>query len=219
MWQCGAEQQGEVGVQAVWTGTALLQALEPGRFEAGECPASKKQFDVNSEIVEGQEKKDIPLYPPSEQTQSRLPACLLLAEAGTVTGTALGQGHGDPPGDCTRLAATGSKCGLCPLPLAQSCCLWGEQPQDNLVVGACLREPNADSCLLAGILAVYRKPTSCFGLRDMGDKPVLVAPKNPVVGMRSNPGIPWALLGLWLCSSCSIPPNPASNKSALPSPS
>lgn len=86
--------------------------------------------------------------------------------------------------------------------------------------GGChLREPNADSCLLAGILAVYRKPTSCFDLRDMGDKPVLVAPKNPLVGMRSNPGICWALLGLWLCSSCSIPPNPASNKSALPSPS
>lgn len=86
--------------------------------------------------------------------------------------------------------------------------------------GGChLREPNADSCLLAGILAVYRKPISCFGLRDMGDKPVLVAPKNPLVRMRSNPGIPWALLGLWLCSSCSIPPNPASNKSALPLPS
>lgn len=57
MWQCGAEQQGEVGVQAVWTGTALLQALEPGRFEAGECLASKKQFDVNSEIVEGKGKR------------------------------------------------------------------------------------------------------------------------------------------------------------------
>lgn len=63
MWQCGAEQQGEVGVQAVWTGTALLQALEPGRFEAGECPASKKQFDVNSEIVEGKGKK-IPHFSP-----------------------------------------------------------------------------------------------------------------------------------------------------------
>lgn len=57
MWQCEAEQQRGIGAQAMWTGTALLQALEPGRFEAGKCLASKEQFDVNSEIVEEKGKK------------------------------------------------------------------------------------------------------------------------------------------------------------------
>lgn len=44
-------------MEAVWVGTALLQALERGRFEAGECLASKKQLDVNSEAVEGKGTK------------------------------------------------------------------------------------------------------------------------------------------------------------------
>lgn len=126
-----------------------------------------------------------------------------------VTGTALGQGHKDPPGSCTRLAATGS---VWSLPPAQSCCLWGEQPQGSLVVDVCLQEPKADNCLLAGTLTVYRKTTSCFDLRDRRDKPILVTPKNPRVRMRHHPGIPWALVVLH-------PPNPASNKSALPLPS
>lgn len=121
-----------------------------------------------------------------------------------------GAGTQGSPWGCTWLAATGS---LWSLPPAQSCCLWGEQPQGSLVVDVCLQEPKADSCLLAGTLTVYRKTTSCFDLRDRGDKPILVTPKNPHVRMRHHPGIPWAQLGLWLCS---IPPaQPATNQLCL----
>lgn len=48
----------------MWIGTALLQALEPGRFEAGKCLASKKQFNVNSEMVKGKGKKDYSTFLP-----------------------------------------------------------------------------------------------------------------------------------------------------------
>lgn len=79
--------------------------------------------------------------------------------------------------------------------------------------GGCL-QPNADCCLPAAIFPVYRKTTSCFELRDMGDKPILVTPKNPLAGTRHHPEIPWALPGL--CSSCSIPPTqPARNQHCL----
>lgn len=47
----------------MWVGTALLQALGPGRFEAGQCLASKEQLDVNSEIVKGKEKSLSHFYP------------------------------------------------------------------------------------------------------------------------------------------------------------
>lgn len=60
-WHGGAEQQRGAGVQAVGIGTALLQALEPGRFEAGKCLASKKQFDVNSDSG-GKRKKRYPTF-------------------------------------------------------------------------------------------------------------------------------------------------------------
>lgn len=51
----------------------------------------------------------------------------------------------------------------------------------------------------------------------MGGKPIFVTPQNPLVRMRSHPGILWALLGLCLCSSCSIPPTqPATNQRCLP---
>jgi len=43
----------------VWVGTALLQALDPGRFAAGEILAPGEQFDAGSEIAEGNGKKDL----------------------------------------------------------------------------------------------------------------------------------------------------------------
>lgn len=77
----------------------------------------------------------------------------------------------------------------------RSCCPWGDQLQGSLEVDACLPEPIASSCLLAGIFAVYRKNTSCSDLRNMGKKPILVTPKNPCPGCSAVPGVPQAQAG------------------------
>lgn len=66
-------------------------------------------------------------------------------------------------------------------------------------------EPIAGSCLLVGTFAVYRKNTSGSDLRNMGEKPVLATPKNPLARMQPGAWGPLGTASPFFCSSCSIP--------------